>query len=372
MDRTKTAVESDFKHFLEEHPDRVEPLRYENESIDRVISHKVISDTKLYGIMLKGCHRVTIEQCCIMNTGQPGIVLERCSDITIRNCLFTDNASAVYAINSERINVYNCTCTYIRGPKPRGQFVQFNKVHLGSIENCLVINSEDDPNEDIEDIINLYQSSGSQEEPIIVSGNWILNGGSSKSGGGILLGDNFGAYQHVRDNVLINPGQYGIGVAAYYGKEFRVENNVIISEGGPVNNVGLYVYPQKKQIPKDDELPGPPSGITVEDNMLYYYNRNGIRNDMWVDKIATVDSLHNIGIEMNGDDFPADMISVGYQEEFFQDKEPEKYTSLVHFPAGVKISQEGNDQARITLREGSHVESLKVLDENTALLYYKV
>ena len=59
------------------------------------------------------------------------------------------------------------------------------------------------------------------------------------SGGGIMLGDDGGAYEVAERNVLVDPGQYGIGVAS--GNNMTVRDNRIYGRKQDFTNVGIYV-----------------------------------------------------------------------------------------------------------------------------------
>ena len=87
---------------------------------------------------------------------------------------------------------------------------------------------------DYEDMINLFSSSGTAGDPIVVSGNTLRNGGPSTSGTGIILGDgntSSGATQFVlvEDNVLIDPGHVGISLAG--GNNITIRDNIIVGIG---------------------------------------------------------------------------------------------------------------------------------------------
>ena len=79
-----------------------------------------------------------------------------------------------------------------------------------------------------EDLINLYKSSGKADDPIQVNNNKLLGGGPSLSGGGIILGDSGGSYQEARNNILVNPGMYGIGTGA--GRNMVLADNKVFSD----------------------------------------------------------------------------------------------------------------------------------------------
>lgn len=64
-----------------------------------------------------------------------------------------------------------------------------------------------------EDHINMWESRGSSESPLIIAYNKIRGFGPSMSNGGILLGDGAGSYIHAYKNNVINAGGYGMAIA---------------------------------------------------------------------------------------------------------------------------------------------------------------
>ncbi len=120
---------------------------------------------------------------------------------------------------------------------PRGQMVQFNNVKGGGnsinynvVENILGQSSP-------EDAISVYMSNGIVGDPIQVVGNWIRGGGPSGSGGGIMVGDYGGSHILVKDNILVDPGQYGIAISS--GTGISIKNNKIYAKQQSFTNVGL-------------------------------------------------------------------------------------------------------------------------------------
>jgi hypothetical protein len=101
-------------------------------------------------------------------------------------------------------------------------------------------------NTTLEDWINLYQSDGNRRDNIQVNNNRarvILNNGQatrvSDTGCMIILGDLGGEYQEAKNNIAVNPGNCGIGVAG--GRFFKVENNKTYSQQiNGISNVGVY------------------------------------------------------------------------------------------------------------------------------------
>jgi hypothetical protein len=179
-------------------------------------------------------------------------------------------ATGVYALECVDISVENIEVTNVQGPMPRGQMVQFNKVsgtsnkvNYNVIENSLGTSGQ-------EDAINMYKSNGTALNPIQIIGNWIRGGGPSKSGGGILIGDAGGSNYLVQDNILVDPGQYGIGVAS--GTNIQVLNNKIYAKQQDFTNVGIYVW---NQYNTDCNT------ITVMGNEVNWTNKSGYSNGAW-------------------------------------------------------------------------------------------
>lgn len=158
----------------------------------------------------------------------------------------------------------------VQGPMARGQFVQFNGVNGGG--NKVICNEgesilgEGKP----EDAINMFNSNGIATDPILIRGNKIKGGGPSRSGGGIMTGDGTGSYMIVQDNILVDPGQYGVAVAG--GHDIKLLNNKIYAKQAPWTNVGLYIW---------DQYNSNCNNITVEGNEVNWTHRDGFQNPMW-------------------------------------------------------------------------------------------
>ncbi len=100
---------------------------------------------------------------------------------------------------------------------------------------------------DLHDFINIYDSKGSSNNYIQVKNNRArvnLSGnhssGVSQFGCAVLFGDEGGEYQEALDNIGVNPGACGIGLAA--GKYMYVSNNKMFSQAVQpgISNVGFY------------------------------------------------------------------------------------------------------------------------------------
>ncbi|GAA4089388.1 NosD domain-containing protein [Mucilaginibacter panaciglaebae] len=206
------------------------------------------------------------------NVNAVGIYLYKCTNVTIDYCYFNKVASGVYASTSTGIYVTGNQMLNMMGPMPRGQFVQLNacygagnKIMGNKFENIM---GSSNP----EDAINIFESNGVAESPITVSNNWIRGGGPSKSGGGIALGDGGGSYQVASDNILVNPGQYGIAIAA--GNVMSILNNKIYAAQASYTNVGTFAWNQYAST----------SGcsiVSISGNEVNFTAAGGYQNSNW-------------------------------------------------------------------------------------------
>ncbi len=242
-----------------------------NDIHDTTITGLEITNPDGHCIRLNNCTNITIENCFLRDASGNGVNVENSSNITVTNCSMESIATGVYVQGqSSQIQVLYNTCVNVNGPFPRGQLTQFNgvsgennKINYNVAENFL---GESYP----EDIINVYKSNGTADSPIEIKGNWIRGGGPSSSGGGILVGDNGGSYTTVEDNILVNPGQYGLAIAG--GENMKLLNNTVFAEQKDFNNVGLYVWNQY------DPACG---NHTVSGNSVNYTKADGTKNNAW-------------------------------------------------------------------------------------------
>ena len=255
------------------------PLSYTGKS-GVIIENKVFtSGTNGVTISLSNCTGFKIRNCVFKNTpSSVSIHMSNCSDIQIQGCSFDSVKSGVYAINCTGKLVIQCNAFKdIIGPKPRGQMVQFNTcTGAGNrINNNILEQTSGVGNP--EDLINLYSSSGTFGDPIQISGNKTRGGGPSPSGGGYMLGDN-GSHDIVADNnILVNPGQYGI--AAPSGKNITISNNTVFAVQQSFTNVGLYVGLQS-ELTAGYACVG--NTISLTGNKVNWKNRNNAPNDIYI------------------------------------------------------------------------------------------
>jgi hypothetical protein len=236
----------------------------------KVIDGLIISHTRQACIQLVNCQNMVIKNCRLSASESVAISLFNCKNITISNCYIENVSTGVYALESQGIKVLYNRVKNVQGPYPRGQMVQFDDVRGGgnrvSYNRCENISGASNP----EDVISMYKTSGTVADPVQVVGNLIRGGGPSKIGGGIMLGDNGGAYIIAKDNILVNPGQYGMAISG--GTNIAVTNNKIYSKQQTFTNVGLYIWKQ--------------SAVgcavnTIANNEVNWTNAAGEQNNSW-------------------------------------------------------------------------------------------
>jgi len=236
----------------------------------------VISCCDLGSISLSGCKDITIRNCWIHDSVRVGVAIGGSSKVHIEGCRMENVSSGVYALDSQSIQVVGNFVRNVQGPMPRGQLSQFDKVSGPDnvVRDNYAINERGKSRP--EDMINVYQSTGTEKSPILVENNYLMgdpvNGseGKSGSGTGIMLGDGGGEHILCRKNVIISPGQVGIGVAG--GRFIRVESNIVYGKQSNVSNVGLFVWNCSKK---------PSDHVKVVGNRVNWVNKKGANNSSW-------------------------------------------------------------------------------------------
>jgi len=241
-----------------------------NQRHNEIIENFQITNPSGHCIKLIGCSDITIRNCKLGPSKNEGVYLYHCSNITVTNCSMDSVDSGVVADSCTGIKITYNNVKNVLGPLPRGQMVQFG--HIYGSDNCINYNiGENIVGQSFpEDEISLYKSNGTPESPIQVIGNWIRGGGPSKSGGGIMAGDNGGSYILVKDNILVNPGQYGITISS--GNHIIITNNKIFGERQPFSNVGLSVWNQYSSDCAEN---------TIKYNEVNFTNKSGKLNCLW-------------------------------------------------------------------------------------------
>ncbi|MBD1365044.1 right-handed parallel beta-helix repeat-containing protein [Mucilaginibacter sp. ZT4R22] len=237
---------------------------------DKVISYLDITGDTADCILLIKCYNITIKNSRFRHSKKNGVTILAGHNIKVLNCYFENLASGITATESERIDISNNNFKNMQGPFPRGQFAQFDAVYGGG--NKINYNNGENiaGQSDAQDAINIYKTHGTAANPVQVIGNRIRGGGPSNAGGGIMLGDNGGAYIIAKDNILVDPGQYGMAIAG--GNHISIINNTIYGRRQPFTNVGLYIWNQHT------------SGCelnTVAGNKVNFTNAKGEPNAGW-------------------------------------------------------------------------------------------
>lgn len=190
------------------------------------------------------------------------VKVSNASNVTYENCTFR-NASLLF-LTSTKIKVNKCS------------FFKSNSDHSLQCDKCsdIVITNNyfEEPigTSSVSDIVNMYKSNRA-----LIQNNYLIGGGPSLSGGGIILGDNMGDNQEASNNICIDCGQYGIAIAG--GRNNKIRDNIIMSKQYPWTNVGLYVWgiPQRNSRVDNAEVTG---------NRISWKRRNGLNNSMWISK----------------------------------------------------------------------------------------
>lgn len=237
---------------------------------DVVIENRVIGPCGSYGIIVTDSERVTIRNVTLRDTGDIAIYILSSRDIEVTGNQVRNALSGIFAQDSTGVRVHCNRLEDMRGPIPRGQFVQFDSVHGGG--NAISCNrGRNRPGASHpEDAISLYKSHGLAGSPIRVERNVIIGGGPSTSGGGIMLGDAGGSHAVAHRNILVDPGQYGIAVAS--GEHMAITENQILARRQDFTNVGISVW---------NQYPSACGDITVRGNSVSWVSRTGDANPFW-------------------------------------------------------------------------------------------
>ncbi len=242
------------------------PTTYNNIS-NIIIENLQFNNTSGNNLMFNNCKDITIRNCYFGASSLEAVSIEKSSNITIENNLFANNKNGVYALMATGgIVIRNNQFVNIKGQEPRGQYIQLDTCTGAGyiIENnkgeCWP--GESNP----EDLISIYKSRGTETSPIIIRNNIFRGGGPSSSGGGIMTGDHDGGFVIVENNILVDPGQYGIAAAG--GNNIIIRDNKIFGRLQNFTNVGIYAWAQAG---------APCSAIVIENNNINF--TRGINGD---------------------------------------------------------------------------------------------
>jgi hypothetical protein len=225
-----------------------------------------------HGIAIDSSARISITDTSIRETNGNGVSVNKSREVNIVNNFFAHNATSVYAHQSQGVAVRSNFMSNVQGPKPRGQYIQYDKVFGAG--NAIYCNTGISSlgGSKTEDGISIYKSSGLPSDALAIRYNRIIGGGPSKSGGGIMLGD--GGYSRdiiAASNLLVNPGQYGIAIAG--GSRISIIDNIVYGAKRAYTNVGIYIWNQNPEALCDDNV--------VHGNRVMFYNSKGVPNPFW-------------------------------------------------------------------------------------------
>ncbi|MEM9881419.1 MAG: right-handed parallel beta-helix repeat-containing protein [Planctomycetota bacterium] len=247
-------------------------------SVHLIDCHDVtITGCDLRSVRIDGGTGLRVLNSHIHNSERVGVHLDGVDGALIQGNRFERVASGVYAHCGGGARVVGNVGIDMVGPMPRGQLVQFDKTTGPgqAITHNLLVNRRG--RSVAEDGINVFQSHGTAESPILVAHNRLHgdpdhgSDGFSKSGSGIMLGDAGGSHQLAQRNAVYAAGQAGIGVAA--GGHITVDDNLVLGRRSDVANVGVYVWHQYP-----DANAGP---VTITRNRVAWINAEGKANPFW-------------------------------------------------------------------------------------------
>ena len=242
-----------------------------------VIEGLDISNTNGDAISLHDCENVIIRYNKFSSTAKKGVYLYNCKNVTIIDNTFENVQSGLVASRSQGVKFeYNDVTNVLgrlKGANDVGVMAQLVEVYGAGNSISYNVNENLAGQSSTEDIINIYSSNGTPQSPIIVKGNWIRGGGPSNSGGGINLGDMSGSNQIAEDNILVNPGQYGIAISG--GQNMTLRNNKVYGARQSFTNVGIVAVNWYENL-------GTANNITVANNTINYTHKDGYVNNWWI------------------------------------------------------------------------------------------
>jgi hypothetical protein len=172
------------------------------------------------------------------------------------------------------------------------QFFQMNGVIRGDVEVARNSVRNERGKSNVEDIVSIYQSSGTQGNPIHIHHNDFRGaysyppGGGNYTGGGIMAGDSPKGYAErvtdvlVERNKVVGTTNFGIALAAGGGRVVIRDNCVLKVAGGDraSGDVGIYSW----------NYHGDPDfvGATVTGNRVGWVQADGTREDWWLPHVG--------------------------------------------------------------------------------------
>jgi hypothetical protein len=250
-----------------------------------VVTNSVIGPCGGRGIHVAGAGTVLLQNNYIHDATSQGISSEVVADQTIMRNTVENSGSGIYLANN------NVNVTHAK--------VEFNYINnvmgiAGQNTSAIQLNQISGPNNSVNcnvysqgvppptgllgtaDSFSLFLSSGTQVSPVQVVGNRINGGGSVWNGGGILLtdgdtgsGTNGPGYVIASDNLVMNPGGYGIDVST--GHDINIVGNYVYGDNHNFYNTSTQTYgPGRIGINTFNVYWSSCSNINVQGNFVYY------------------------------------------------------------------------------------------------------
>ena len=225
----------------------------------QVIENVHVTTTSGPCVVLTNVSNVTIRNSEIGPCGSPGnanshgIVTIGASNVTISSNVIHDVSTGAYITDSSHPVVFEKNYVYnIRGPFPRGAMIQTNGLKGGSGASRITCNISDAmPGtrygvshdwHNVEDHINLFETSGSSCARVEIAYNRIRGGHpTSTSGSGINTGDGQvgSGWIWAHHNTITNVRNVGMAITG--GQNITLENNRIYQNSATIKaNVGMY------------------------------------------------------------------------------------------------------------------------------------
>ena len=230
-----------------------------------VIENLHISNPDGMCVEVTASSNVTIRNSTIGPCGDEAVYLSDVDGAVVSGNYITDTGNGVLVHRSESVRVDENAFVYAGR-----NFVQFDKVNGPGSSISGNRGQNDLGGSNAEDLISLFKSNGTTSSPIMVVGNHLRNGGPSDSGSGIMMGDAGGSHQVVEGNVLVNPGQVGIGVAS--GTDMTIRGNRVYGSDVSWSNTGVYVWNQYESAC---------GNVEVADNQVNWTAAAGHSNAWW-------------------------------------------------------------------------------------------
>lgn len=242
-----------------------------NGSQNILIENSEIGPCAINGIDIKGSTTVKVQNSYLYDIKNSAVGTYNVTGLHVYNNRIERYKKGVYSILSKQTVLRHNK--FLNGNpwkfSTAGQAVQFNAVTgAGNRVNCNVI--ENRPGESyVEDVINMYKSSGVSAYPIQIMSNKIKGGGPSTSGTGINPADHGSSYVLVKDNILVDPGTIGTGI--WGGHHLQIINNLIYARQQPFTWSGITIWNQR-------QTPNKCYGHTASGNSVNWTDKYGKKN----------------------------------------------------------------------------------------------